>query len=223
MLNPNIDALIISAGYSSRMKDFKPLMLFEGFPFIISVICKTSQICQNLYVVTGYRDKDIRDEVRRWLDKQPEQQALKFVNLSEDQWKMLHSKVNFIHNEQYKLGMFSSLKIGLKHIGKTDWILYHFVDQPHIPADFYTLFKKQLDNQYHWIQPRYQKKNAHPILIRNDLGNELAKADLTSDLKSFSKNRNIKKKFWNCDYPQVLSDFDTPDNFYSPGEAYGHL
>jgi molybdenum cofactor cytidylyltransferase len=223
MLGPKIDTLIISAGYSSRMKDFKPLMLYEGLPFIISVIVKTSHICRNLYVVTGHRNEDIQEEVRRWLNKQPEQHALKFLNCSSNQWKTLYSRVKFIYNEQYDLGMFSSLKIGLEHIEKDNWILYHFVDQPHIPADFYTLFMKQMDDNYHWIQPRYQKKNAHPILISNDLAEDISKADISIELKSFSKDQNIKKKFWDCDYPQVLSDFDTPESLYRPGELYGHL
>jgi molybdenum cofactor cytidylyltransferase len=223
MASPNIDALIISAGYSSRMRDFKPLMLYEGFPFIISVICKTSKICKNIYIVTGYRAEDVREEVQRWLEKQPEKKALECVNLSEDKWKNLHLKVNFIHNDSYAEGMFSSLKIGLQQIRNTDWILYHFVDQPHIPADFYTLFVRQLDTQYHWIQPRHQKKNAHPILMRKDLCYEITTVDTLTDLKSFSLNRKIKKKFWNCDYPQVLSDFNTPDKLYNQGDSNGYL
>lgn len=223
MTNTNINALIISAGFSSRMKSFKPLLLFEELPFIICVICKTSQICRHLYIVTGYRAEDVRGEVLRWLDKQPDQQALKSVNLSKREWKTLTSKITFIYNEHYESGMFSSLKMGLKQVGKTDWILYHFVDQPHIPAGFYPLFKEQLDDQYHWIQPRYQKKNSHPIIIRGDLGKEIGNAEITSDLKSFSKNRNIKKKFWNCHYPQVLSDFDTPESLHHQGESYGNI
>lgn len=223
MITKEINALIISAGFSSRMKSFKPLMLFEELPFIISVICKTSQICRNLYIVTGYREEDVREEILKWLDKQPDQQALKSVNLSITEWKKLHLKVNFIYNEHYQHGMFSSLKIGLKHIGKTDWILYHFVDQPHIPADFYPLFKEQLDDQYHWIQPCYQKTNAHPIMIRWDLGEKISKSENVDNLKSFSQNQHIKKKFWNCDYPQVLSDFDTPDSLYQQGELNGNI
>jgi len=213
MTSPNINALIISAGFSRRMKSLKPLVLYKELPFIISVICKTSQICSTLYIVTGYREEDVRKEVLRWLDKEPDRHVLESVNISDEDWKKLHQKVAFIHNAHYQQGMSSSLKIGLENIGNANWILYHFVDQPHIPADFYPQFMNQLDDRYHWIQPRYQKTNAHPIMIRRNLGREISRAEMTSDLKTFSQNRNIKKKFWNCDYPQVLSDFDTPDSF----------
>ncbi len=214
MNSPSINALIISAGFSRRMKSLKPLVLYKGLPFIISVICKTSQICRNLYIVTGYQGQNIRKEVLRWFDEQPDQQFLESVNISHKEWKKLYQKVAFIHNTDYQQGMFGSLKIGLQKMENAKWILYHFVDQPHIPADFYPLFMNQLDDGYDWIQPRCQEQNAHPIMIHGNLGKEISKAEITSDLKTFSKNQNIKKKFWNCDYPQVLSDFDTPDSLY---------
>jgi molybdenum cofactor cytidylyltransferase len=223
MLKQNVYALIVSAGFSSRMKEFKPLMPFKGVPFIISVICKSSHICNKIYVVTGYRDEDIRKEIRKWLEKKPKQETLEFVNFSINQWVALYSKIKFIYNKDYKLGMFSSLKTGLKQMEKSDWILYHFVDQPHIPVDFYNLFIEQLDDAYHWIQPQYQRQNAHPIFLRKDLAVELIKSDSAGNLKSFSSDQSVKKKFWNCDYPQILSDFNTPDSLKLQGESYGHL
>ena len=107
MNSPSINALIVSAGFSRRMKSLKPLVLHEGLPFIISVICKTSQICRKLYIVTGFREPDIRKEILRWLDEQPDQQVLESVNISQKEWKMLHQKVAFIHNKNFEQGMFS--------------------------------------------------------------------------------------------------------------------
>jgi CTP:molybdopterin cytidylyltransferase MocA len=223
MRKPNIAALIISAGYSSRMGNFKPLMLIEGIPFIITVIGKTSHICHSINIVIGHRARDIKDTVQKWLAYEPEERTSDILQISAEDWKILPSKVKFIHNQNYELGMFSSLKIGLENIKKTEWILYHFVDQPHIPVDFYKQFMMQIDDRYSWIQPRFQHKNAHPILFRNDLAEEICKTDISNDLKSFSKSQNIRKKFWNCNYPQVLSDFDTPDSFYSSGEKDEYL
>jgi len=220
MTDPNIDALIISAGYSSRMENFKPLMLFKGFPFIISVICKTSQICRKLYVVTGYRSEDVQDEVWRWLNKQQSQQALKLVKLSQAEWKMLQFKVTFIHNEEYQRGMFGSLKIGLERIGKTDWILYHFVDQPHIPAIFYEEFSAQLSPEFQWIQPQFQNKNGHPIFIHSSLREAIVTADINNNLNNLFKEKQIRKRYWKCNYPEVLKDFDTESDMNEGGKRH---
>ena len=161
--------------------------------------------------------------IQKWLAHPPGKKVSDILRISAEDWELLPSKVKFIHNQHYKLGMFSSLKIGLENIKKSQWILYHFVDQPHIPVDFYKQFMRQIDDRYQWIQPRFQHENAHPIIFRNDLAEEICKADISNDLKSFSKIKNIKKKFWNCNYPQVLSDFDTPDSFYSAGEKDENL
>ena len=60
-----ISGLIVAAGLSSRMKDFKPLMEIEDKPLIINTInsLKQSKI-EDINIVVGYRGKDIEDCVK---------------------------------------------------------------------------------------------------------------------------------------------------------------
>ena len=69
--------------------------------------------------------------------------------------------------------MFSSLKYGLNVEINAEWILYHFVDQPGLPEEFYQEFTEQMDNDYDWIQPSYNSKNGHPLLLQSSIFNSI--------------------------------------------------
>ena len=57
-----ISGLIVAAGLSSRMKDFKPLMKIENKPLILNTInsLRQSQI-EDINIVVGYRGKEIEE------------------------------------------------------------------------------------------------------------------------------------------------------------------
>ena len=108
--------------------------------------------------------------------------------------------------------MFSSLQVGLKQMSTCDWLLYHFVDQPHLPQNFYTGLINQIEKYYHWIQPEYNTKKGHPILLHNSMFPKILDSTSTS-LKEISQSSEIKKKIWNCSYPQVVEDIDTNEDY----------
>ena len=108
--------------------------------------------------------------------------------------------------------MFLSLQTGLKKISNCDWLLYQFVDQPHIPEIFYKEIIKQIDNNIDWIQPAYNQKKGHPILLRKSLFSVILDSKIKS-LKEISQSSIIKKKIWNCTYPQVVEDIDTREDY----------
>ena len=211
-----IEALIISAGYSSRMNEFKPLMKFEGLPFILHIIFKLSRHCDKVHIVTGYRTEDIRKELNGWFHQQPETAWLEKIDGSDEEWSSLHTKVNYIFHPDFDQGMFSSLKTGLFSCQYADWILYHFVDQPHIPGEFYNSFIEQISDAFNWIQPCYQQRRGHPILFHQSLFPEILQADNSGSLYQISQNSAIKKKLWDCPYPQILQNFNSPSDL-QPG------
>ncbi len=213
-MNHNIRALIISAGYSSRMKDFKPLMKYDAIPFILAVILKTSVVCQEISIVTGYRAEDIEAETERWLNRAPHKRWLEIGEITAEEWKTIHRRITFLLNPDYDAGMFSSLQTGFRIPDPVEWTLYHFVDQPHIPVSFYHQFARQIDDGVHWIQPRFHGINAHPILLHRQMGSLIVKAEVSSDLKSVSQNDTIRKKYWDCDFPQIGNDFDSIEDMY---------
>jgi molybdenum cofactor cytidylyltransferase len=108
--------------------------------------------------------------------------------------------------------MFSSLQVGLREISDCDWLLYHFVDQPHLPQGFYSKFIDQIEKAYNWIQPQDKDQKGHPILIHKSLFPDILDSNSTS-LKEISHLHEIKKKIWNCKYPQVVEDIDTKEDY----------
>ena len=88
-----INGLIVAAGLSSRMKDFKPLMKIDNKPLILNTINSLRQSnIEDITVVVGYRKDDLKDLLK-------------------------NENVNIVFNENYKsTSMYDSFKLGLKEI-----------------------------------------------------------------------------------------------------------
>ena len=203
-----INGLVISAGFSSRMKELKPLMDFEGKPFLAGIILKLSTICDSIVVVTGFESQKINEETNNYLD---------------EQGNSVKTKVNWCFNADYENGMFSSLQAGLRDLKDSEWILYHFVDQPGLPLDFYLDFQKQIDNKYDWIQPTYITKNGHPLLFSRKMIKIILNAESTQSLRDLKDYVDIQKNYWSCNYPQVLQDLDSKEELSNETKKTGQI
>ncbi|MCK5086148.1 MAG: hypothetical protein KAQ90_01450, partial [Melioribacteraceae bacterium] len=71
----------------------------------------------------------------------------------------------------------------------------------------------QIENSYDWVQPRYNGRNGHPIIINKSIFNSIISAPKTSNLREVINEKIIKKKFWECGYSQIFNDIDTPDEY----------
>ena len=188
--------LLIAAGLSSRMGKPKALLLQDDLPFAIVILKKMILVCDNIIVVLGHSAEKIRKELRV------------FINNSDE----LKSIVKFVINEQFEKGMFSSLKCGLNEVKNSEWLLYHFVDQPGLPKIFYQEFTNQIDNEHDWIQPAYKNEKGHPLLLHNSIFNSILELPDDSSLKEISRNNNVKKKLWDCTHKEILQDIDYPSD-----------
>lgn len=191
-MNDKIIGLIIAAGLSSRMGDFKPLLDYRGKSFLENIVDKLNPICDEVVIITGHNANLIETEIKS------------FKNIE---------KIKTIFNENFKEGMFSSLKTGLRNSLNADWILYHFIDQPNLPISFYENLLCQTDNLFDWIQPEFEQKNGHPILLNKRLIKIITSSPVTCNLKEISSVNNIRKKHWNCEYPEILNDIDNIDSY----------
>jgi molybdenum cofactor cytidylyltransferase len=191
-----LNSLLIAAGLSSRMGEFKPLLLYKNNPLIITIINKIAKFSNKVFVVTGYKEKELISEVRK--------------DLPNSETK---NKIIFVSNPDFEKGMFSSLQAGLEAARECDWLLYHFVDQPFLPEIFYSEFCSQIDEKYDWIQPAFNGRKGHPVLIRNSLFKEILGTDKTSSLKELICSKNIIKKIWSSKYKEILNDLDTPEDY----------
>jgi len=187
-----VTGLIITAGLSSRMGQFKPLLQYEGKSFLQIIVNKLDSVCDEIVVVTGHNRNLIETELNSFPNK---------------------NKIKTFFNKNYQDGMFTSLQKGLEHSENSDWILYHFVDQPNLPPDFYKDFLTQIDNKFDWIQPKYKGKNGHPILISKKIIDLIIAAPQNSNLKELTTVASIAKKYWECNYPEINDDIDTIDRY----------
>jgi molybdenum cofactor cytidylyltransferase len=180
--------LIIAAGFSGRINSFKPILKIKNKPLIQLITEKLAKVCDKIIIVTGYNYKAVEKVVKK------------------------NETIKFVFNENYIQGMFTSLKKGITEAKDSNWIFYHFVDQPTLPEKFYYDFIKQIDDDFNWIQPTYDNCKGHPILLHSSIYQYILKADNSSSLKRISQNQKVKKKYWNCAYPQVLEDIDTNED-----------
>lgn len=198
MTNQGITGLIIAAGKSGRMGEFKPLMDYNGKTFLMNIVVKLNPVCEHIIIVTGFNSDQLK------------QRTIENIELTDNSLK---PKVEFVKNPDYEKGMFTSLKTGIGRAGGFDWVLYHFVDQPGLPPEFYTDFTGQIDNTHNWIQPSYDKKSGHPVLLKSDLFGVILEAGESSNLREINKSSVVVRKKWECYYKNVLQDIDTREDY----------
>lgn len=191
-----LNSLLIAAGFSTRMGEFKPLLLFQNEPIIISIIKKLLTFSSKVFVVTGFKERELTLTIKKYYSETE-----------------LKEKIVFISNPVFEKGMFTSLQKGLSKAKDCDWLLYHFVDQPLLPQNFYTDFISQTDDKFDWIQPSFKGKKGHPVLIKNTLFERIPEADENSSLREVANSKDIRKKIWDCNYKEVLVDIDTPEDY----------
>ncbi|MBK8946051.1 MAG: NTP transferase domain-containing protein [Ignavibacteriae bacterium] len=189
----NLAGIIITAGFSSRMGEFKPLLIFNDKSFLQNIIEKLDLICEKIIVVTGFKENEILKHVSKFDVK-------------------LKSKIEIIRNENYEMGMFTSLQKGLQKIN-SDWVIYHFVDQPHIPNKFYGEYSNIIDKTNDWIQPINKGRNGHPIIFNHKVSDIIVNSNQNSNLRNVTASDKINKYFWECDYQEILTDIDTPNDY----------
>lgn len=194
-----ISGIIISAGLSDRMKRFKPLAIYKGKTFIGNIIHKLEKVCERIIIVTGYKADRLKSEV---------------LNESSE----LAHRLKFVQNDFYEKGMFTSLQRGVQAASDCDWLIYHFVDQPGLPEKFYSEFILQIDEKHNWFQPSVNKRAGHPILIAKELFDVIISQSTESNLRELSTNNKFRKKFWECNYNEIVQDVDTEEDYLKLNE-----
>lgn len=188
-----IKGLIVAAGLSSRMKDFKPLMEVEEKPLIINAINSLKQRgIEDINIVVGYRGEDIENCVK-------------------------NENVNIICNNKYESTfMYDSFKLGLNKIKNScDAILFLPGDVGFVSKYTIDLLIKEISKKESKIvYPVYKNTIGHPPIISWECFEYLlsynGKNGLKGGLDYFereSKEVNTPDKF-------ILCDMDYKEDFY---------
>lgn len=194
--SPNrIEAIVLAAGLSSRANDFKMTMQLGESTVLEATVSKFEGICEKVIVVGGFRSERIRE-------------AAAHINLK------YSMDIQFVMNEHYEMGMFSSLQTGCKEVSAP----YFFVT----PGDCPLVQKKSVEMLAQAsgdaIIPSCQYKGGHPIKLSNTIKTEILAASVDSNLRHILKAH--EKHYVNVEDPGVLMDLDTPDDYMEAVQYY---
>lgn len=181
-------AVVVAAGMSSRMGDFKPMLSIGEISVAQRVVATLRQAgAERVVVVTGYN----ADELERHLSK---------------------SGAVFVRNEEYRTTeMFDSALIGLKYIrGKCDRILFTPVDVPLFTA---ATVRELLDSGAELACPVCGGQRGHPILMSPDVVDRLLRDSGEDGLKGALGRCGVPMTLVDVPDPGILHDADTPEDY----------
>lgn len=185
-------AVILAAGLSSRMKDFKPLLLVDGRSAVEGLIeaAQTAGVGETI-VVTGHRSEDLQPVIRK-------------------------TGVSEAFNPDYEQGMFTSIKAGLGvAVAKAGegfkGVLLIPVDCPLISV---SVLRKMMDEAgENFAVPTFEGKKGHPLFIPAGFVEEILAYDGEGGLKA------VTDKYWNrmdritTSEEGCIMDMDTPEGY----------
>lgn len=187
-----IGGLIVAAGLSSRMQDFKPLMKIENKPLIINTINSLRQSgIEDITIVVGYRGKDI-------------EQCVKDEN------------VNIIYNENYNNSfMYDSFKIGLREVASNcDAIAFIPGDIGFVSKYTVDLLIKELEStESKIVQPKYKNEVGHPPIISSQCFDYLLTYEGEGGLKGGMNHFEEESLYISTPDKFILFDMDTKEDF----------
>jgi CTP:molybdopterin cytidylyltransferase MocA len=194
-----IVAIILAAGYSSRMGCFKPLLPLEKSTLIEEAVERFRLAgIEDVRVVTGHR----ADQIAPVLE-------------------MLG--VRNIFNPDYEQGMLSSILAGLKALEpETDAFFLLPADIPLVnPTTVETLAGFYRSNGADIVYPRYEGVRGHPPLISKNLAIALT-SECEGGLRAFLSRFQDKAVDLDVNDQAILMDCDTPED-YRNLQAYAKL
>jgi len=191
MVKPNIAVLIIAAGYSSRMGDFKPLLPL-GKTSALEQLIQTYQThgIGHIYVVVGHRKDELIEALKGY-------------------------KVHIVYNEDYDKGMFSSIQKGLRAMDETVKAFYmNPVDIPLIKAHTLALLYEAYEREKKGVNyPTFLGRKGHPPLIDMKYKEQILVSDgeggLKKVLEAFREDALHVKVYDQA----VLMDMDTKEDY----------
>ena len=198
-------AVILAAGLSSRMNDFKPLLPVDGQPAVAG-LAETlhSAGIRDIVIVTGHRREALRDEIRR-------------LELTE------------IYNENYEQGMFTSIRTGLAKAGES------FPDKRGyflVPVDCPLITIRALRELMaaedapagagRFCVPTFEGKKGHPLLIPAGRVEEIVTYDGPGGLKAVTDARWDEMIRVPVPDEEILLDMDTPEGYQAIQDFVAH-
>ena len=188
---PSVAAVILAAGYSFRMKSFKPLLPLGSVRVIEKAVHAFQEAgIQDIRVVLGHRANELF----------PILEGL---------------KVQSVINDNYAEGMFSSVKAGVKSLNQDiDGFFLLPVDNPIIQQNTLSkLYQIFSTGRFGIVYPTFHGKRGHPPLISCRYTNEILDWNGKGGLKNLLEYYEVDAVNVELEDRGVLMDMDTPEDY----------
>lgn len=182
--------VIVAAGLSQRMGDFKPLLTFNKEPTVRYLVNKFLKAGVNqVVIVTGHRFAEI--------------EAVFYG----------YANIHFVHNPDYaSTQMFDSAILGLRKAKEltTRYVLFTPVDVP-LLSEKTIQHVMQDPNQI--VFPRYLGRQGHPLKLDINLIDTVTKYKGPGGMKGAIDSLDLPITFLNVDDAYTDHDMDTPEEY----------
>jgi molybdenum cofactor cytidylyltransferase len=195
-----VEAIILAAGYSSRAKDFKMELLIGNQTVVEHTISLFEGICSRVIVVGGYHGERICKRIEVYTPK-----------------SMNNMEVEYLYNEDYPLGMFTSVQKGCSALKGGDFFI--------TPGD-YPLVKKEtlqrlIAQKGEVVIPSFEGKGGHPIYLSERVSKEIVNRPKEDQLRNVLSH--FQKKYVKVEDEGVLMDLDTPKDYEELLKKYEYI
>jgi len=190
-----IKGILLAAGQSRRLKNENKLIkIFKNKPLIHHALnsVQNSKI-KKLIIVLGYEFKEVKKKIKK------------------------NKKIIFVHNKNYKNGMSSSIKSGLKKISKKDkgFIILQS-DMPFVKtSDINKIYNSIIRKEYLVHALKYKNKIGNPIGFDISILKKFKKIRGNVGAKYMVKRLKNSTNFIKVSSNRVFKDFDKTSDFRS--------
>jgi CTP:molybdopterin cytidylyltransferase MocA len=188
----DIAGVILAAGASSRMRQPKALLEYEGEAFLSRLSRIMGEVCGRVIVVLGYDAERIRAGVPRGVE----------VAL----------------NPTPELGMLSSLQCGLRATGDAEAVLFLPVDYGAVQAATVARIAAE-SGTADIIVPVFDQRHGHPVCICRRIASELLALPVTAQARDVIHRHRASTLYVAVDDAGIVTDVDTPEEYRALVEA----
>jgi molybdenum cofactor cytidylyltransferase len=187
-----ICAIVLAAGLSSRMGAQKLLLPFGGKTVIGHIVDQLlASTIGNVHVVVGHQTSRISAELSG-------------------------RAVSIVKNPNYRLGMLSSVRCGLKNLPeKCKAVMVVLGDQPSITAELIDQMLKSFASiEKGILVPLYKGKRGHPIIFSTQYRDEVMTGYANVGLRGLLQNHPDEVFELKVSSASVLCDMDYPEDYH---------
>ena len=188
---PKVAAIVLAAGFSSRMGEFKPLLPLAGASLIGRVAVALHQAgVEDVIVVTGHRAAEMTPELTRY--------------------RLRHTV-----NEGYADGMYSSVQAGVRALAADAAAFFLWpVDVPLVRSHSLRLLLRDFRQHGAAVTyPMFRGERGHPPLIAASLIPMIREQERPEGLRGLLAEQEMAARDVELIDEGVVADMDTPDDY----------